>query len=65
MALKVLRPGGMILWHDFCPRESVAEKFDSVRGVTEGVAWVLPLLKKSLTRMAWINPSWLLIGIKA
>lgn len=64
-ALKVLRPGGMILWHDFCPREGIAENFDSVKGVTEGVARVLPLLTATLTRMAWINPSWLLVGIKA
>jgi predicted O-methyltransferase YrrM len=63
-ALSVLRPGGMILWHDFCPLPHIRSQFDSVRGVTAGIEGLLPELAGQLARLHWINPSWILIGIK-
>ena len=63
-ALKVLRPGGLILWHDFCPLPEIRSQFASVKGVTEGVETVLLELDAQLARMCWIDPSWILVGIK-
>lgn len=63
-ALSVLRPGGLILWHDFCPLPEIREKFDSVRGVTTGIGSLLPELRLQLAQLCWINPSWILLGIK-
>lgn len=64
-ALQVLRPGGTILWHDFCKKTEVIERCESVKGVTAGIAEVLPRLREKLAKVAWINPSWLLVGVKA
>lgn len=63
-ALQVLRPGGLILWHDFCPRPEIADTFESVIGVTAGIAEMLSLIQEQTTTLAWIRPSWILIGIK-
>lgn len=63
-ALSVLRPGGLILWHDFCPLPEIREKFDSVRGVTTGIDSLLPELRLQLRQLCWIDPSWILLGIK-
>lgn len=63
-ALSVLRSGGIIMWHDFCPAVEIREKFDSVRGVTAGISKILPKLKDQLETLVWIEPSWILLGIK-
>ena len=63
-ALSVLRTGGVIMWHDFCPRPAIREQFESVRGVTAGIAQLLPELEPQLARLCWIDPSWILLGIK-
>jgi FkbM family methyltransferase len=61
-ALRLLRPGGVILWHDFCP--PVADKFPVTRGVRDGLSSILPLLHEQCARVFWINPSWILMGMK-
>ena len=63
-ALQVLRPGGLIMWHDFCPPIEIRSQFESVKGVTAGVESILSELEAQLERLCWINPSWILIGIK-
>ncbi len=63
-ALSVLRPGGLILWHDFCPVTEIRERFESVRGVTAGIESLLPELQPQLSELFWIDPSWILVGIK-
>ncbi len=63
-ALKVLRPGGLILWHDFCPAPEIRAQFFSAKGVTEAIEMIIPELEPQLARMCWINPSWILMGIK-
>jgi hypothetical protein len=63
-ALQVLRPGGIIMWHDFCPLPDIREKFDSVRGVVAGIEQILPELEDQLQTLVWIEPSWILLGIK-
>ncbi len=61
-ALALLRPGGLIMWHDFCP--PVHDKFDVVQGVMKGLKQAAPLLEDSLENLFWIEPSWILCGVK-
>ena len=63
-SLQVLRPGGLIMWHDFCPLPEIRSQFESVNGVTAGIEMILPELQSQLERFCWINPSWILVGIK-
>jgi len=63
-ALPLLRSGGLIMWHDFVPFPEIRSQFDSVKGVTEGLEPLFPELRTQLNRCFWINPSWLLVGIK-
>lgn len=63
-ALQVLRPGGLIMWHDFCPIPAIRSQFASVSGVTAGIDRMLPDLQLRLTKLHWVNPSWILVGIK-
>ena len=63
-SLQVLRPGGLIMWHDFCPLPEIRSQFESVKGVTGGIESILPELQSQLERLCWINPSWILVGIK-
>jgi len=63
-ALALLRSGGLVIWHDFCPLSEIRSQFESVKGVTEGLEPLLPELRTQLEQFYWINPSWLLVGIK-
>ena len=63
-ALAVLRPGGLILWHDFCPLPEVRAQVESVRGVTSGIESLLPEISDQLAALHWIEPSLILLGIK-
>ncbi len=63
-ALQVLRPGGLIIWHDFCPLPEIRSQFGSAKGVTAGIEQILPELEDQLQTLAWIKPSWILFGIK-
>ena len=64
-ALRVLRPGGLILWHDFFLDAEARQKNASVdklvRVVDENLGWLQP----QLSDLFWIEPSWLLVGRKA
>lgn len=63
-ALEVVRPGGLVLWHDFCPVPAIRERFSSVAGVTAGVEALLPELRQQLSLLCWVQPSWVLLGLK-
>jgi hypothetical protein len=52
------------MWHDFCPLPEIRSQFDTVKGVTAGVEAMLPELQAQLKKLCWINPSWILLGIK-
>ena len=62
--LQVLRSGGLVMWHDFCPLPEIRSEFETVRGVTAGVQSMLAELQAQLKTLCWINPSWILLGIK-
>lgn len=63
-ALGVLRPGGLILWHDFCPDPVVQSQCGSTQEVLCYVRAHRQHLMEQLSDLFWIQPSWLLLGIK-
>lgn len=60
----LLRSGGIMLWHDYCPDPEVIQTMSSVRGVARGIEMLDAYLKEHFSECFWINPSWLLVGIK-
>ncbi|GAB5506738.1 MAG: hypothetical protein Rhirs2KO_19010 [Rhizobiaceae bacterium] len=63
-ALEVVRSGGLIIWHDFCPEPGAVANAESVKGVIEGWAKNYHRWRPELDRLFWIRPSWLLVGIR-
>lgn len=61
-ALELVRPGGLIMWHDFCP--PVRDKFEVVQGVMDGIEQCRELIEQNVHQLFWINPSWILVGIR-
>ena len=63
-ALPLVRPGGAILWHDFCPDPDVRRRCSCVQGVTTAITEAWDTLSEQCADLFWIEPSWLLMGIK-
>ena len=63
-ALPLLRSGGMILWHDFCPLPEALASSHVTQDVVAAVTTLRPELASQLSALAWINPSQILVGIK-
>jgi SAM-dependent methyltransferase len=63
-AISLVRPGGIILWHDFVLDERARSECSSPREVVEFIRQEQAALMKDLTELVWIRPSWLLMGIR-
>jgi hypothetical protein len=63
-ALQIVRSRGLIMWHDFCQHEEVLASYASPRNVVSAIEANWPLLKKQMKEIFWINPSWILLGIR-
>jgi predicted O-methyltransferase YrrM len=63
-AIKLLRSGGLVLWHDFCPAEDVYEKCPSTRGILNAIQKEWQWISLQMKDIFWVNPSWILIGVK-
>ncbi len=61
-ALRLVRSGGLILWHDFCP--PVTGIHAAPRGVGQAIERLAPRLDQVMRSSFWIRPSWILLGIK-
>jgi|GEM_PF-3510811 len=61
-ALKLVRSGGLILWHDVCPE--MYEQFDYVHSVMDGIKSVWSEVSPQLQKVFWVRPSFILVGIK-
>ena len=61
-AMRLIRPGGLMLWHDCCP--PVWQQFACTQGVLKGIQLLSPVLRRELKCLFWIQPSWILLGIK-
>ena len=63
-ALRLLRPGGLLLMHDFCPLPEVNAQHPNTVGVTSMVFEELENIKKMCDDVFWIEGTWLLCGIR-
>ncbi len=64
-ALPLLRSGGIIIWHDFCPDPQTVRLNEAPRGVIRAVVDNFDRWRPNLSKFFWIQPSWMLVGIKA
>jgi Methyltransferase domain len=64
-AVRLVRAGGLVIWHDFCPLEEVTRQCESTRDVVGFITAHLEELRGSFTRLFWVEPSWLLFGIRS
>jgi hypothetical protein len=61
-ALPLLRSGGMMMWHDFCP--PVSDQFAATRDVMHAIFTLWDEINQQMRLVFWIRPSWILLGIK-
>jgi predicted O-methyltransferase YrrM len=64
-ALHLVRPGGIILWHDFCPVPEVLAQCTAPREVVGFVRDRWDLLRTKTSDLFWIRPSHILLGVRA
>ena len=63
-ALALVRRGGIILWHVFCPDPSVFRVMPSVVGVVGGLTGHWGEFADQLSDAFWVQPSFLLVAIR-
>ncbi len=63
-AIRLVKAGGVVLWHDYCPDPSVQGVCSSTAGVTEAINNLKPILDRTFDDLFWINPSWILLGTR-
>jgi hypothetical protein len=64
LAIELVRPGGLVMWHDFCPLQEVTSACSSTRGVVAFISENHGDLARFFERLFWVQPSWLLFGIR-
>lgn len=64
-AIVLLRPGGLMIWHDFCPDAETLKLMAAPRGVVRAVIDNWTRWRPAFDKLFWIRPSWTLIGVKA
>ncbi|MEP7309706.1 MAG: class I SAM-dependent methyltransferase [Acidobacteriota bacterium] len=63
-AINLVRPGGLVVWHDYCPLGEVNSVCRSTRDVVAFIAAHGEELAVSFEKLFWVHPSWLLFGIR-
>ena len=63
-SLRLLRTGGLMLWHDFCPDPIARKACESVAGVTTAISRLQSTLDTAFSDVFWIQPSWILVGMR-
>lgn len=63
-ACTLVRSGGLVVWHDFCPDPDVLARCPSTRGVLEAIEKEHGMLRETFADLFWIKPSWILVGVK-
>jgi hypothetical protein len=64
-AIQLVRGGGLVIWHDFCPLDEVTRACSSTRDVVGYVQRDIGVLRPHFTKLFWVDPSWLLFGVRA
>lgn len=60
--LSVLRPGGLCVWHDFCPDPAALSHNLAPLGVVQAVVENFTRWRPLFDRLYWIRRSWILVG---
>jgi hypothetical protein len=63
-ACRLVRPGGLIFWHDYCPDPEVLASCSSVAGVMAAIDHNRAWLGTQVRDLFWVQPSWILVGVK-
>jgi len=61
-ALRVLRPGGLCVWHDFCPDPDALSRNLAPLGVVQAIVENIDRWRPLFDRFFWIRKSWILVG---
>ena len=61
-ALAVLRPGGLCVWHDFCPDPASLSGNLAPLGVVQAIVENFDRWRPLFDRLYWIRKSWILVG---
>jgi FkbM family methyltransferase len=64
-AYQLLRPGGLMIWHDFCPEPETLALNEAPRGVAKAIAANMDRWLPGFQRLFWIRPTWILLGIRS
>jgi hypothetical protein len=62
-AVEMLRPGGVVIWHDYSGDEAVLKDHPSCHGVVSAIYENLEFLESKLD-LFWLEGTFLLIGVK-
>lgn len=62
-ALRMLRPGGTCVWHDFCPDPEALRHNLAPLGVVQAIIQNFALWAPFFERLFWIRKSWILVGL--
>lgn len=62
-ALRVLRPGGTCVWHDFCPDPETLRHNLAPLGVVQAAVENFATWTAAFERLFWIRKSWILVGL--
>jgi hypothetical protein len=63
-SLSLLKTGGAMMWHDYCPDEEIVQNFSTCKGVVDAIQGMSSEICKNFESLHWIFPSFILIGIK-
>jgi hypothetical protein len=62
-ALALLKGGGFLLWHGYCPVPEVYQVIPSCTGVVAAIDAIRDELEHELENLWWIEDTWLLLGV--
>lgn len=63
-SLRLLRPGGLMIWHDYCPVPEIVSNVPTSKGVVEAIKGMSSELAAHFDALHWIIPSYVLVGMK-
>lgn len=63
-ALRLVRTGGLIMWHDYCPDVTAQQSCSSIRGVVDAIRQLAAVINRHCSDWFWIEPSWILLGVR-
>lgn len=63
-AIRLLRTGGICLWHDFCCDPNIILTSIPTRGVFEAIIENFDFISTYFSKLFWIRPSYILVGLR-